>query len=213
MNVRVEPVTREWAMAVAEGEALFSERFGIAVEPGCSGSQRPFRHLSKVHFVRRPVRGDGISSLRTTVPSSATPDGRARLLLAPRSSAMPLPLAVGDAAWQPRLCVSCWTAAARRGYAPSSRTRWPRSLPRRQSSGIAASSMSQRSLTPKTAWCGAGKSDFSAEPQPGFAWHLVLLPGRGGSGMASQVTADLEPRDRMNPSDSGCYRNGRISGT
>ncbi|MHB8611965.1 MAG: GNAT family N-acetyltransferase [Candidatus Dormibacteraceae bacterium] len=35
--VRVEPVTREWAEALAGGDALFSERFGVPVEPGWSG--------------------------------------------------------------------------------------------------------------------------------------------------------------------------------
>ena len=35
--VRVEPVTREWAEALAEGERVFSHRFGISVEPGWIG--------------------------------------------------------------------------------------------------------------------------------------------------------------------------------
>jgi [ribosomal protein S5]-alanine N-acetyltransferase len=37
MGLRVEPVTRDWATAFAEGEAVFSERFGITVEPGWIG--------------------------------------------------------------------------------------------------------------------------------------------------------------------------------
>lgn len=35
--VRVEPVTCDWAEALAEGEAVFSERFGIVVERGWIG--------------------------------------------------------------------------------------------------------------------------------------------------------------------------------
>lgn len=35
--IRVEPVTRDWAEALAEGEAVFSDRFGIVVEPGWIG--------------------------------------------------------------------------------------------------------------------------------------------------------------------------------
>jgi ribosomal-protein-alanine N-acetyltransferase len=35
--VRVEPVTRQWAEALAEGDAVFTERFGIPVEDGWSG--------------------------------------------------------------------------------------------------------------------------------------------------------------------------------
>jgi [ribosomal protein S5]-alanine N-acetyltransferase len=35
--VRVEPVRREWAEALAEGDAVFAERFGIPVEAGWSG--------------------------------------------------------------------------------------------------------------------------------------------------------------------------------
>jgi [ribosomal protein S5]-alanine N-acetyltransferase len=35
--VRVEPVRLEWALALAEGEAVFEERFGIPVEAGWSG--------------------------------------------------------------------------------------------------------------------------------------------------------------------------------
>lgn len=35
--VRVEPVTRDWADALAEGDATFSERFGVPVEAGWSG--------------------------------------------------------------------------------------------------------------------------------------------------------------------------------
>jgi RimJ/RimL family protein N-acetyltransferase len=35
--VRVEPIRREWAEALAEGDAVFTERFGIPVETGWSG--------------------------------------------------------------------------------------------------------------------------------------------------------------------------------
>jgi len=35
--VRVEPVRPEWAQALAEGDAVFAERFGIPVEAGWSG--------------------------------------------------------------------------------------------------------------------------------------------------------------------------------
>ena len=35
--VRVEPIRREWAEALAEGDEVFAERFGIAVEAGWSG--------------------------------------------------------------------------------------------------------------------------------------------------------------------------------
>jgi RimJ/RimL family protein N-acetyltransferase len=35
--VRVEPIRRDWAEALAEGDAVFAERFGIAVEVGWSG--------------------------------------------------------------------------------------------------------------------------------------------------------------------------------
>jgi RimJ/RimL family protein N-acetyltransferase len=35
--VQVEPIRREWAEALAEGDAVFTERFGIAVEAGWSG--------------------------------------------------------------------------------------------------------------------------------------------------------------------------------
>jgi len=35
--VRVEPVRREWAEALAEGDAVFAQRFGIPVEAGWSG--------------------------------------------------------------------------------------------------------------------------------------------------------------------------------
>jgi RimJ/RimL family protein N-acetyltransferase len=35
--VRVEPVTAEWAEALAGGEAVFSQMFGCRVEPGWSG--------------------------------------------------------------------------------------------------------------------------------------------------------------------------------
>jgi len=35
--VRVEPVRREWAEALAEGDAVFAQRFGIPVEVGWSG--------------------------------------------------------------------------------------------------------------------------------------------------------------------------------
>lgn len=35
-NVRVEQVKREWAEALAEGDAVFTERFGIPVESGWS---------------------------------------------------------------------------------------------------------------------------------------------------------------------------------
>ena len=34
MSVRVEPVTREWAEALAEGDAAFAAWHGIVVEPG-----------------------------------------------------------------------------------------------------------------------------------------------------------------------------------
>jgi len=35
--VRVEPISREWAEALAEGDTVFTERFGIPVEAGWSG--------------------------------------------------------------------------------------------------------------------------------------------------------------------------------
>ena len=35
-NIRVEQVKREWAEALAEGDTVFTERFGIPVEPGWS---------------------------------------------------------------------------------------------------------------------------------------------------------------------------------
>jgi len=35
--VRVEPIRREWAEALAEGDEVFADRFGIAVEAGWSG--------------------------------------------------------------------------------------------------------------------------------------------------------------------------------
>ena len=35
--VRVEPIRREWAEALAEGDAVFAGRFGIPVEAGWSG--------------------------------------------------------------------------------------------------------------------------------------------------------------------------------
>jgi RimJ/RimL family protein N-acetyltransferase len=36
-DIRIEPVTREWAEALAEGDAAFTARFGIPVEPGWTG--------------------------------------------------------------------------------------------------------------------------------------------------------------------------------
>jgi hypothetical protein len=35
--VRIAPVTLAWAEALAEGDAVFSERFDVPVEPGWSG--------------------------------------------------------------------------------------------------------------------------------------------------------------------------------
>ena len=35
--VRVEPVTLEWAEALAEGDGVFAERFGVLVEPEWAG--------------------------------------------------------------------------------------------------------------------------------------------------------------------------------
>jgi RimJ/RimL family protein N-acetyltransferase len=32
--VRIEPITREWAEALTEGDEVFTERFGVPVEPG-----------------------------------------------------------------------------------------------------------------------------------------------------------------------------------
>jgi len=37
MVVRVEPITREWALALADGDAAFEERFEITVEANWSG--------------------------------------------------------------------------------------------------------------------------------------------------------------------------------
>lgn len=34
MNIRVEPARREWVAALLQGDAEFSERFGLPVEPG-----------------------------------------------------------------------------------------------------------------------------------------------------------------------------------
>jgi RimJ/RimL family protein N-acetyltransferase len=36
-RVRVEPVRREWADALAHGDAEFTKRFGLPVEPGWAG--------------------------------------------------------------------------------------------------------------------------------------------------------------------------------
>lgn len=36
--MRVAPVTREWAEALAEGDEVFSARFGVEVEPGWADS-------------------------------------------------------------------------------------------------------------------------------------------------------------------------------
>ena len=35
--VRIEPIRRDWAEALAEGDAVFAERFGIPVEAGWAG--------------------------------------------------------------------------------------------------------------------------------------------------------------------------------
>lgn len=37
VTMRVEPIRHEWAEALAEGDAVFAERFGIQVEAGWSG--------------------------------------------------------------------------------------------------------------------------------------------------------------------------------
>ncbi len=50
--VRVEQVTREWAEALAEGDAVFTERFGIPVEPGWFG----FREA--IDFILKTGRGE-----------------------------------------------------------------------------------------------------------------------------------------------------------
>ena len=51
-TVRVEQVTREWAEALAEGDAVFTERFGIRVEPGWSGFPEA------VEFILKTGRGE-----------------------------------------------------------------------------------------------------------------------------------------------------------
>jgi hypothetical protein len=38
--VRLLPVTREWAEALAEGDKVFGERFGIGVEAGWAFRRR-----------------------------------------------------------------------------------------------------------------------------------------------------------------------------
>ena len=35
--IRVEPITVAWAEALAEGDGVFAQRFGVAVEPGWAG--------------------------------------------------------------------------------------------------------------------------------------------------------------------------------
>src|SRR5215831_20487735 len=35
--VRIEPIRRDWAEALAEGDTVFAERFGIPVEAGWAG--------------------------------------------------------------------------------------------------------------------------------------------------------------------------------
>jgi hypothetical protein len=63
-GVRVEPLRLEWAEAGAQGDAVFSDRFGIPVEPGWTGRVlrrcRFARHLGQAAVVLvsgRPAHG------------------------------------------------------------------------------------------------------------------------------------------------------------
>ena len=38
MPIRLEPARLDWLSALAEGDAVFAERFGVPVEPGGIGS-------------------------------------------------------------------------------------------------------------------------------------------------------------------------------
>jgi hypothetical protein len=42
--VRALPVTREWAEALAEGDDVFGERFGVGVEAGWLGFPEALSH-------------------------------------------------------------------------------------------------------------------------------------------------------------------------
>ena len=54
--VRVEPITREWAEALAEGDTVLTERFGIPVEAGWSGFPEAVPIL--LHAARCGVPGE-----------------------------------------------------------------------------------------------------------------------------------------------------------
>lgn len=50
--IRIEPITTEWAEALAEGDDVFAERFGIRVEPDWAGFPET------VGFLLAAARGD-----------------------------------------------------------------------------------------------------------------------------------------------------------
>ncbi|MBW3610701.1 MAG: hypothetical protein KY438_04125 [Actinobacteria bacterium] len=53
--VRVEPVTLAWAQALAQGDDVFAERFGVPVEPGWSGFPEVIPRLGEAIADGRPT--------------------------------------------------------------------------------------------------------------------------------------------------------------
>jgi hypothetical protein len=75
--VRVEPIRRKWAEALAEGDAVFAERFEIQVEAGWSGFPETLPILLQAATSGVPGEWDRSCSSTMTARWSATEAGRA----------------------------------------------------------------------------------------------------------------------------------------
>jgi hypothetical protein len=79
-----------WLEALALGDDVFTDRFGIPVVPGWVGFPRPSKPPSTRHAANRKTRGERICSSTTTEHSSASAASRVSPATAGSNSATQL---------------------------------------------------------------------------------------------------------------------------
>ena len=76
--MRVEPLRLEWIEALIDGDAAFTERFGVAVIEGWAGFPEALPHALDAARRHDADPWGSISSSTTTAPSSASAGSRGR---------------------------------------------------------------------------------------------------------------------------------------
>lgn len=154
----VEPVTPDWAEALAEGDEVFEQRFGVPVVAGWDAFGEVTSLLLKAVNSGTPPEWGRTSSSTTTARSWATADGRARRSTALRNWAMRWhPLDAGRAS-PPQWSRRSSSADARQASGSYAHIRWRKS---------ASTSVLRR--------CGFSKIAELDDPDEGKVWRWELV--------------------------------------